>query len=197
MEIKTVSINAYETVTNAQAAGNGYVSDFSTARLYFAGSAESSYKEKADAIVLYVKQAVGNGLRFDSLYGLFQEGTMYQLKLKVDQLSAGNLLMLPLDANNNQINMPTYDVVRSSSAETGEMEYTVTFTAPSGLYNLELYCIGGTNEMEIKTVSINANVATLSEQSSGSISKVATAAAAILKQTNQIFSRSKVFSQRS
>lgn len=156
MEIYSVSLASYEKISGEELHKAAYVSDFASNKLLFGGSAESYYKKNQGVPVYYVKQVGGStpGLTFDSFAGVFETGATYYLKLTVNQLAKGTLLMLPLDANNTQIAVPTYNVTRSSSEGTGEMEYAITFTAPEGLYNLNLYCTNGTNEMELKQVEL-------------------------------------------
>ncbi len=156
MEIKSISLAAYRVVSGDMIHKNCYKSDFAKEKLYFGGNAEVKYEEKGSMPVLHVKQEAGKtpGLRFDSFAGAFQEGATYYLRLKVNQLSKGTLVLLPLNANNAQINGQQYSVIKSSVDATGEMIYTISFTAPVGLHNLNLYCIGGTNEMEVQQIEL-------------------------------------------
>ena len=77
------------------------------------------------------------------------------MKLIGKEISRGSLLLLPMNASDRQISgAGTYTVNRTYSEATGETTYMITFTAPEGLYDLNLYCTGGTNEMEIRQVEL-------------------------------------------
>lgn len=157
MQVRHVTLQGFRMVSEDVLHNTGYVSDFADEKLNFGGNAASSYEVKDEETVLHVKQVGGQtpSLRFDSFSGAFREGYIYQLKLNVNQTSNGTLVLLPLNANHAQINGLQYNVTKSSSAATGEMTYTVTFTAPAGIKNINLYCISGTNEMQVKSFSLN------------------------------------------
>lgn len=148
-----------DTVTAEELHTTGYVSDFAGARLDFNLNScrNHDWRKNGDIPVLHVKQVAGSvpGIRFKSFAGSFRAGTTYYLKLIGKEISRGSLLLLPMNASDRQISgAGTYTVNRTYSETTGETTYMITFTAPEGLYDLNLYCTGGTNEMEIRQVEL-------------------------------------------
>lgn len=160
IDIYSVTLNGYGTVSSSMIHDGKYVSNFADERLYFCGNAVKDYKQVDGETYLYVKQDADDtkNLRFDSFVDSFYGGMTYTLTLIVDEIKDGDLVVVPLDAANKQIDNLQYAIAKSSDETTGGRIYTVTFTAPTRSSNIELSCIDGTNEMNVKEIQLEGCV---------------------------------------